>query len=119
MWTYGVGYDDHRNTPNRNCPCASSGGAEPASFIGQHYYCESGNNVDQFPPVDRYYTEDPLWDGDGCVSTNNNCCTAIGMPWFIREFPLEQQEDIEVRLCQNEGFNNEGVTIDLIQLYVK
>ena len=37
MWTYGVGYDDHRNTPNRNCPCASSGGAEPASFIGEHY----------------------------------------------------------------------------------
>ena len=119
VWTYGVGYDDHRNTPNRNCPCASSGGVEPASFIGKHYYCESGNNVDQFPPVDKYYTEDPLWDGDGCVSTNNNCCTTVGMPWFIREFPTEQQDDIEVRLCQNEGFNNEGVAIDLIQLYVK
>ena len=32
-------------------------------------------------PSDAYFTADPLWDGSGCVSTNN-CCTDAGLPWF-------------------------------------
>ena len=119
VWTYAVGYDDDRNTPVRNCPCATYSTVVPPSFVGEDYYCESGNAVDGSPPNDKYYTEDPLWDGEGCVGTNNNCCTSVGMPWFLRQFATVQQEDVEVRLCQKEGYNNEGVAIDLIQLYVQ
>jgi len=119
VWTYAVGYDDDRNTPVRNCPCASFSIVVPQTFVGEHYYCESGNAVDGSPPRDKYYTADPLWDGEGCVGTNNNCCTSVGMPWFLRQFPTVQHEDVEVRLCQDEGYNNNGVAVDLIQLFVK
>ena len=118
VWTYAAGHDDFGNTPHRNCPCASFPGPDPDSFIRDHYYCESGRNSG--PQLrDMYYTDDPLWDGNDCVSANNNCCTQVGMPWFFRQFPVEQDDDFVARLCQDEGFNNEGVPIDILQLYVQ
>ena len=118
VWTYAAGHDDFGNTPSRNCPCASFPGPDPNSFVRNHYYCESGRNSG--PQLrDFYYTDDPLWDGNDCVSANNNCCTQVGMPWFFRQFPVAQQDDLIARLCQDEGFNNEGVTIDILQLYVQ
>lgn len=119
VWTYAAGHDDHRNSPSRNCPCASFPGPAPNSFVLGHYYCESGDNTGSTQMRDMYFTDDPLWDGDGCVSANNNCCTAIGMPWFFRQFPVEQQDDLVARLCQDEGFNNEGSPIDILKLYVQ
>ena len=118
MWTYAIGHDDHGNTPSRNCPCASFPGPDPDSFVLDHYYCESGDN-DAVARNDYYYTIDPLWDGDGCIHDNNNCCAAVGMPWFFRQFPVEQQDDLVARLCQDEGFDHEGTTIDILQLYVQ
>ena len=119
VWTYAAGHDDHRNSPSRNCPCASFPGPNPNSFVLNHYYCESGDNTGDRQLRDMYFTDDPLWDGDGCVSANNNCCTAVGMPWFFRQFPAEQQDDLVARLCQDEGFNNEGSPIDMLQLFVQ
>ena len=119
VWTYAAGHDDHRNTPSRNCPCASFPGPAPNSFVLDHYYCESGDNTGDRQMREMYFTDDPLWDGDGCVSANNNCCAAVGMPWFFRQFPAEQQDDLVARLCQDEGFNNEGSPIDILQLFVR
>ena len=119
IWTYAAGHDDHRNSPSRNCPCASFPGPAPNSFVLDHYYCESGDNFGDRQEREMYFTDDPLWDGDGCVSANNNCCTAVGMPWFFRQFSVEQQNDLVARLCQDEGFNNEGSPIDILQLYVQ
>ena len=119
VWSYAVGHDDHRNSPSRNCPCASFPGPSPNSFVGNDYYCESGDNVRSGGDPNMYFTDDPLWDGDGCVSTNNNCCAAVGMPWFFRQFPAAQTGDLEARLCQDEGFNNEGATLDMLQLFVQ
>ena len=119
VWSYAVGHNDHRNTQNRNCPCTTYGGPDPPVFVGNDYYCESGNDVDQFPPADRYYTNDPLWDGERCVSVRNNCCAIVGLPWFSRQFAISQQDDVEVRLCQFSAFTQEAVPIDLLQLYVQ
>ena len=118
VWTYAVGHDDFGDTRSRNCPCASFPGPDPNSFIRNDYYCESGRNSG--PQLrDFYYTDDPLWDGNDCVSANNNCCAQVGMPWFFRQFPVEQHDDLVARLCQDEGFNNEGSPIDILQLYVQ
>ena len=111
MWSYAVGHDDHRNTPNRNCPCTTHGGPDPPVFVGNDYYCESGNDVDQFPPVDKYYNR--------CVSDRNYCCAIVGLPWFFQKFPISQQNDVEVKLCQFSAFIQEAVPIDLLQLYVQ
>jgi len=44
VWTYVAGYSDHGNHPSLNCPCTVHPGPSPPSFVGEHYYCESGDN---------------------------------------------------------------------------
>ena len=43
VWTYAVGLSDDYNYPQYNCPCAKYPGPDPPTFVGNHYYCESGN----------------------------------------------------------------------------
>ena len=118
VWTYAAGLtDDHSfNGAIHNCPCARYPGRAPPSFVGEHYYCESGNTGLHLNS--QYYTEDPLWDGAGC-SVNNNCCTNINQPWFFRQLVTSRQDDIEARLCTNQGFADEAVLVEQVQLYVQ
>ena len=116
VWTYAIGISDEGTLGTLHCPCAANPGAPAHAFVGNHYYCESGAIR---PPLQFFvYSNDPLWDGNGCVHANNNCCAHPSMPWFFRNFPVPQQEDIEVRLCQDEDNGNEGVSVDQLQLYV-
>ena len=41
VWTYAVGLSDSGSHPH-DCPCVLTGGQNPKSFVGSHYYCESG-----------------------------------------------------------------------------
>ena len=64
VWTYAVGLSDDYNYPKWNCPCATIPGPSPPAFVGNDYYCESGD-VGTFDHV-SYYLSDPLWDGSSC-----------------------------------------------------
>ena len=116
VWTYVAGCSDDSKHTTSNCPCALHPGPPPPSFVGDHYYCESGRNVGLAGSI---YTSDPLWDGDGCVSASNTCCTNAGLPWFIREFPRTHNEDIEIRICTDEVYENEAVLIDQLKIYIQ
>ena len=108
VWTYAVGLSDDYNYGSHNCPCANYPGPAPPSFVGDHYYCESGN-TGAFEKV--LHDNDTLWDGAG-----NNCCSQPGMPWFCRTLPQEVEGDIEVRLCSNQG--NEDLYLELLEIYI-
>ena len=44
VWTYAVGLnDDDDNGGCCNCPCATHPGPPPSAFVGNDYYCESGD----------------------------------------------------------------------------
>ena len=121
VWTYAVGLTDYNSQTSHICPCAAKTGSAPPSFVGNHYFCESGATgveATSASAVAIYYTNDPLWDGSGC-SENNNCCASADQPWFFREIIAKVQDDIEVRLCTNEVFQNEAVLVEQIQLYVR
>ena len=116
MWTYAVGLSDDYNYPHYNCPCAKNPGPDPPTFVGSHYYCESGDTgTFELTPL---YNSDPLWDGAGCLS-ENSCCYDAGLPWFFRQFPVTTTGDIEVRICRDQAFADEGVAVEQLQLYVQ
>ena len=115
VWTYAVGLSDDYNYPQLNCPCAKYPGPDPPMYVGNHYYCESGYNTANLAELD---TEDILWDGAGCLP-ENSCCYDAGMPWFFRQFPSTTTGDTEVRICYDEGFVNEAVVVEQIQLYAQ
>ena len=115
VWTYAVGLSDDHNYPDYNCPCASVPGPSPPAFVGNNYYCESGD-VGAYD-LNSYYLSDPLWDGNGCGSSNG-CCTQIGMPWFYRKLPVPVANDFEVCICKDEGRANEDIAIEKLDIFV-
>ena len=117
VWTYAVGAsEDFKPYVQLNCPCAKYSRQDPPTYVGNHYYCESGNTgIGEYR---KLFTNDPLWDGAGC-GPENSCCYDAGMPWFFRQFPTAKTGDIEVRICYDEAFSNEAVVVEQIQLYVQ
>ena len=118
VWTYAVGLSDDHNYPQLNCPCAKYPGPDPPTFVGSHYYCEAGNTGTYGGEHATLYSGDLLWDGAGCLS-DNSCCYDAGLPWFFRQFPVTTTGDIEVRICRDQVFADEGVAVEQLQLYVQ
>ena len=44
MWIYASGASDDKDHSGKYaCPCATHPGPSPPAFVGNDYYCESGN----------------------------------------------------------------------------
>ena len=117
IWTFMAGPTQAaQNT--YNCPCSSDSTRGVQSFIGNHYYCESGNPNNAASAV--LYTADPLWDGNSCLSLETECCTSTYLPWFYRDFgSTSSSEYLELRICGNEDTNDEDNPVGLIEIYIK
>ena len=116
LWTYAIGLSDRSNVNDHNCPCSVFPGRSPPSFVHENYYCESGTLYTG--SRERYFTGDPVWDGNGCSRTNN-CCADPSLPWFYRQIPLIASGDIETRICCDGHASNRDVLVREIQLYVQ
>ena len=116
LWSYVAGASEQdSNIPSR-CPCARSDPTDRSgvpSFVGEDFYCDSGFSGSS--PENRIAWEDPLWDGQGCTSSGNQCCNRYG--WFHREIPTTS-DNIEVRWCGNENQSNEDVFTDQLEIWV-
>ena len=117
VWTYAIGISDSgSSTTAHYCPCAATRGSNPPLFVGDHYYCESGDTGGD--TASAYYTTDPVWDGLDC-SISVDCCANPDMPWFLRQFAKAQETFIEARICRNENFSNEGTLVESMELYIQ
>jgi len=118
VWTYVTALSDDGNYPDYNCPCAHITGPAPPSFVGDHYFCESGDTggVD----CSAYYSSDVLWDGKQCDGSNNNCCANPDLPWFFRQFarPIKGS-DLEVRNCHSGNGSDEDTVLESLELYIQ
>ena len=119
IWSFVNGLDEVLSYPQFTCPCVpgSTAGNRIPLFVGQNYFCETGINF-TFTNGLFYTNSDPLWDGQGCGPTNT-CCTFNSPPWFNVTLSSPTTDDIAVRICGNNGINNEDSPIQLMELYVK
>ena len=122
IWTYAAGAtDDYIGMYPTNCPCANPNAtierAFPSSFVGDNYYCESGNHGIGLGHRSMFFEDDPLWDGEQC---EGDCCSnGKSPPWFSVTLPDPTMDDIEVRICADEGTNNEDTPIQLLEIYIQ
>ena len=118
IWTFAAAaYEAYRN-PHVVCPCNRTNtpytGRVPP-FIGEDYFCDTGNrNMWTY----QYYLNDPLWDGAGCGPTST-CCEFNTPPWFCKELHQPTTDDIELRLCVDEGLGNEDVLLEQYEIFVQ
>ena len=119
IWTFMAGYTQRAGASDYICPCSSTSTQSLQSFVGQNYYCESGNP--NWGTQVRVYGNDPLWDGQGCSSNESPCCTSPNLPWFHRDFGNTSSNlGLELRICGDEGvYNNEDTLIKTYEFYVK
>ena len=118
IWSYIAGYTEVASGLKAvKCPCSAEG--IPLSynnFVGNHFYCESGNPVPKW--YKKWYLNDPLWDGAGCP-TGNSCCANSGLPYFYRILPRVTTDNIEVRVCANQAFPDEDIGLEELEIYVR
>ena len=108
LWTFIAGYS---RIGLGTCPCVSSSSVTAPAIIGNDYYCESH---------DRGLTTDPLWDGKDCwTQENQDCCQNPNLPWFHKTLDQVTSDDIELRVCCDQGTTDEDVPVHLYDIYVK
>ena len=115
IWTYAA--DTSETSSHLACPCDSGSSSSPPSFVGNNYYCESGNKNNSF--INYFlYADDPLWDGEDC-STEGTCCSnGRSPPWFTVPLNVTTNDNIEVRICAD--FNtSEDTPIELLEIYIQ
>ena len=119
VWTLMAGnFEDNSFFVVYNCPCSTGATQQVQLFVGDHYFCESG--IAGVHRQQQLYTSDPLWDGQGCGSLESPCCNVPGIPWFHRDYGNTTTTDcIELRVCGDEGTDNEDVPVGYYEIYVK
>ena len=119
IWTYATGVslgNDLCATRTCSCPCNANSTAQVPSYVGSDYYCETGNNAAGFQHI--FFPNDLLWDRQQCDGVEAPCCTRPNMPWFTKTLGETTTEDIQLRLCNNEGISDEETLLQFITLYV-
>ena len=119
IWTFAGALDEVANShAGARCPCTRPDVPFPGiipPFIGQDYFCDTASR-DAFQHV--FYSGDPLWDGQGCGGTST-CCSFNNPPWFCKQLPQPTTDDIELRLCSDQGSDDESIPMELIEIYIQ
>ena len=113
IWTFAVGLSKDYNVPKSNCPCAPYPGPAAPPFVGEKYFCESGNTG---PWEAQWHLDDPLWDSQGCA--NGSTCCDRGGPWFTTTLSQEVSDDIEVRVCFDQHESDEDIGLQQLEILV-
>uniref|UniRef100_A0A1X7VM18 Fibrinogen C-terminal domain-containing protein n=1 Tax=Amphimedon queenslandica TaxID=400682 RepID=A0A1X7VM18_AMPQE len=117
VWTLMAANYEMHSIGTLSCPCATGSTLQVQSFIGDNYFCESGvaGLLEQ-----QLYTSDPLWDGQSCGTLESPCCNVPGIPWFHRDYGNTTTSDyIELRVCGDEGTDNEDTPVGYYEIYVQ
>ena len=98
LWTFAAAVREGDSMPIystiHHCPCSVRQGAPPPPFVGNNWYCESGN-PNPGGGKGSLLLDDPLWDGVNCEGT---CCSdGKSPPWFSVELPAPASDYIEAR----------------------
>ena len=118
IWTLAAGAYISGSIRIPTCPCSNSTLLWPLtvpSFIGNNYFCESGNPGPSFSSS-TIYQDNPLWDGKGC-GLGSTCCQLP--PYFCTSLPQATRNDLELRIMANELASGEDIRVFMVELYVK
>ena len=103
------------------CPCMRTFGERAPrvpDFVGNNFVCNTANQNKNIPKGNTLFLDHDLWSVNGC-SPRNQCCSVSGLPWFSRSLDSPTCDDVEMRVCNDEGTKNENVWLDQVELYVQ
>ena len=119
LYAAGSSEQNRQECSHIKCPC--TGDFEPQLYVGNNYYCESAYQGTCYI-INRFFPNDPLWDGQQCDNDEGTCCTGTNtLSWFSVDLPDSTSDDIdiEVRICHDQETTDEDTPIQLLELYVQ
>lgn len=117
IWTFVAGRTEDTSHTS-SCPCLNTGrpGPPAKSYIGNNYFCDT---ADQFFNVSlAFHSDDPLWDSRGC-NVRSTCCSFNNPPWFYRDMNVTSTSPVVMRICLDQGNDDEDVGLEQVELYVQ
>ena len=122
VWTYAAGRFEGTIYYNplrfHICPCEYVSDIFVPDYVGAYWYCESGDNREHGSKGYNLYSDDPLWDGEGC-RLPGKCCQFYGPLYFTRTLHNPASDPIEVRICNYYTSQYSDVLVSHLELYVK
>ena len=116
IWSFVVGWSEVDDSGS--CPCGSPRRPSPIpSYVANNYFCETGTLVNE--NNNQFFSNDSLWDGEGCGPGHSCECTLNSPPWFKMELSNATTDGIEVRNCVRWPTTESNIGIEVIELYVK
>ena len=117
IWSFAAGRDESNTTNGQFiCPCNTGFSWSIKATVGQDYFCDTGSESPA--QTDVFYSEDPLWDGEGC-GLRSTCCSFNNPPWFCKQLPQSTTDDIEMKMCGYNPTTNEDTPFDIVEIYVQ
>ena len=119
IWTFAAGNSEGSTGNILSCPCDTSINISVPLFVEENYFCESGINRRWVTSTDyTLHSNDTLWDGKDCLPSST-CCCQRNPPYFVKQLSNSTTDDIEARICLGDGFSNENIAVELVELYVQ
>ena len=123
IWTFAGASDEISSHTSFKCPCINTNINPPPpvpSFIGSDYFCDTALNVSYTTLPRAFEAADPLWDGEGCGSTNTCCYDSqreVNPPWFVKTLSSPTSDNIEMRMCRPDS--NGSTPFEIVEFYVQ
>ena len=113
VWTYAVAWRQFTpsNNPINTCP-STGGGSGPWNFVGDNYFCSSGNPGPHWSST--LYSQYPLWSN---IQGDCSFC-GKGLLSFCVDLESATNDDLELRICTDESLSNEDIRIESIDIYI-
>ena len=116
IWSYAAGLISG-GVGALDCPCNEGNPDTVPKFAFDNWYCESGNPTATVEYI--FFPNDVLWDGKDCTLKEPPCCQRSWLPYFHKDVGGVSTDNIELRLCHDEGFSNEDVPIESMAFFVR
>ena len=98
------------------CPCR--GGRDPPDFVGDNYYCDAVERPGNWEKI--WFPDTIIWHAATGCSDTDIACRDDFRPWFsVETVGGSTSDDVEVRSCQDQAYDDEAVGIANLEIYVR
>ena len=122
IWSFaatpGESYTTSSSDPSL-CPCSNPAVTySTPTFVGNDYFCESGSVDQPCCPKGIFFANNTLFDGHDCGPASS-CCSHNSPPWFCKTLPESTMDDLEVRICSDQGTQTDDIPFEILEIYIK
>ena len=117
VWSYLAALSNQKFNNGFDCPCIPDYKGIKPPFMGDDFFCDSMGErfPDRMPSV---YPAGPLWTGKG-RALRGPCCNYNNPPTFCTVLETATTDDLELRMCGDQGTDDEDVPIQKYELYIQ